>query len=313
MQAQYIISSPACPSPIDYYHAVSNPYSTTHGQCFATGGDNLAGSFSRGSSFAHPHEDYQHMNDGGFPSSASNVAVDGGLSSATYRTTATMNIAFDTTDLAFNESNFVGVCDRSLSVPGRSRYSEEMPGRYEQSQGWQWEGRSIEQVTMAPLSRPHPHALAQQHPHAPTLPQIPDITSESSALPRDPAFFDLASTIKSADTVEQSHTHPVRSPTARLPTPAAMAVLLNPNGRGREQTPPPVAIDGTGLTAQRPPLVIQMPPSVANAMTMIPVPDIILREKKHACTMCHKRSVGVEWWSGCYELIVIVDLTAQVH
>lgn len=284
MQAQYNISSSSCPPSIDYYHT---PYSTVHDQYFATAGDNFPGSFSRGSSLAYPHEDYRYITDRGGPSSAGPTAVNGGRPSTIYTAATTTSIAFDATGLGFTGNNNVAT---TVSVSGREyHHAEEIPASYNQSQGWQWECHSTGQATVPPSSHPHPHTIAHPQLHAPTLPQLPNTTGPSGALPPDPTFLDLSSAIKSAVTVGQSQLYPVRSPTAQLPTPAAMAVLLNPNGRGREQTPQ-ISADATGL----PPPMIQMPSCVADTTAVVPIPDMLSREKKHACTMCHKRLVRLQ-------------------
>lgn len=87
----------------------------------------------------------------------------------------------------------------------------------------------------------------------------------------------------------------VCSPTAQLPTPAAMAVLLNPNAEQQQQQ---ISTDfeipqGSAAiqTATRPAngaAVIVRPP-VEPVVAVQGVPDSPSREKKHACTMCHKR------------------------
>jgi hypothetical protein len=85
----------------------------------------------------------------------------------------------------------------------------------------------------------------------------------------------------------------VRSPAAQLPTPAAMAVLLNPNAQSKITLPrpPPMtmprAADGARQPASTRP-THQEPGVGTQSMT-----DSFLREKKHACTMCHKRSVRI--------------------
>ena len=88
--------------------------------------------------------------------------------------------------------------------------------------------------------------------------------------------------VKSANTV-------VCSPTAQLPTPAAMAVLLNPNAQLPDTQQPPADFQipqGSVIhTAARPTVIRPVEPVVA----VQGVPDSPSREKKHACTMCHKR------------------------
>lgn len=84
----------------------------------------------------------------------------------------------------------------------------------------------------------------------------------------------------------------VLSPAAQLPTPAAMAVLLNPDSRSerrlRQAPPQPLA----------PPVDDIVQPLLAPVITRQVCPiepelaqsdDFLSREKKHGCTMCHKR------------------------
>lgn len=96
----------------------------------------------------------------------------------------------------------------------------------------------------------------------------------------------------------------VRTPAAQLPTPAAMAVLLNPGIRSDVHTthlpyaPPLPPTDLTPIVPNsHPPATYTTEAAGETAM-----PSHILdlsREKKHACTMCHKRSVKVSGFSGC--------------
>ena len=85
----------------------------------------------------------------------------------------------------------------------------------------------------------------------------------------------------------------VRSPAAQLPTPAAMAVLLNPNGRSEEEPlqsgfeiPPGSTVQSSQGTATSSRHVTTRP--VESAVATQGVSELS-REKKHACTMCHKR------------------------
>lgn len=243
------------------------------------------------------------MTDRGGPSSTATTAdgVAAVLSPASVYapSTTTTSMTFGATGLGYPETDnsvtTTTIDTASMSASGREPYChpEDIPATYEQTQGWQWECHSTApgQAAMVPGSHPHPHPLVHPQLHVPVLPQLPSTTARSSgALPPDSAFLELTSTIKSAVTVGQAQNYrPVRSPTAQLPTPAAMAVLLNPSGHGRAQTPQG-AMDPAGLSSQQPPpAMIQMPSSVADATALMPVPDILSREKKHACTMCHKR------------------------
>lgn len=93
-----------------------------------------------------------------------------------------------------------------------------------------------------------------------------------------------------------SEIHAERSPPVQLPTPAAMAVLLHPHGRSDGEqfqtgySEPPTA-DLSPLVASRISAsvrpVIRPEDAAAGQGTSEGPP----REKKHACTMCHKRQV----------------------
>jgi len=81
------------------------------------------------------------------------------------------------------------------------------------------------------------------------------------------------------------------SPAAQLPTPAAMAVLFNPNRSDEEPTQ-------TGFEIPQSPTVLPSHASFAsNGHVTRPVESGVAtqgvpelsREKKHGCTMCHKR------------------------
>lgn len=110
------------------------------------------------------------------------------------------------------------------------------------------------------------------HPDHPILAPAP-------VYPQPPAFSD-----KSPSSIV------VCSPTAQLPTPAAMAVLLNPNAQlaDQHQTADFEIPQGSAIhTTARPAIIRPVEPVVA----VQGVPDSPSREKKHACTMCHKRQV----------------------
>ncbi|KAF8168498.1 hypothetical protein B0H34DRAFT_685784 [Crassisporium funariophilum] len=130
---------------------------------------------------------------------------------------------------------------------------------YQQQQTWDWTGVSN-------------HAIV-----APA-PIYPAPVAES------PAYLGIKSSRNQGSSV-------VRSPAAQLPTPAAMAILLNPNARSEGElsqsgyeipSGSTVAVSHHTATAMRPSIHPAVEPVLA-------VPDCLSREKKHACTMCHKR------------------------
>lgn len=103
--------------------------------------------------------------------------------------------------------------------------------------------------------------------------------------PLEPDYFGVKSP-------GNNQTSIVRSPAAQLPTPAAMAVLLNPNGRSEEEPssqsgfeiPPGSTVHSShGNTSSR-----HVTRPVESAVATQGVSELS-REKKHACTMCHKR------------------------
>jgi len=154
------------------------------------------------------------------------------------------------------------------------------PPEYTAIQGWQWETTA------------NPHGFAAPLPPAPPslLPQLPPASGSS--------LLDLPSTIKSALAPTQN----LPSPTAQLPTPAAMAVLLNPNAHTRRAM----------QQQQQQQLPVIMPDATAL------IPDILSREKKHACTMCHKRSVGALFLlrplcKRCTNFVFMVALIVRVR
>lgn len=105
------------------------------------------------------------------------------------------------------------------------------------------------------------------------------------AAQREPDFFGT----KSPATMGSA----VRSPVAQLPTPAAMAVLLNPNGRSEDE-PSQIGYSipsGSALVANRPSATATRPTRLVEPVVSSQecVPESLSREKKHACTMCHKR------------------------
>lgn len=87
----------------------------------------------------------------------------------------------------------------------------------------------------------------------------------------------------------------LRSPPVQLPTPAAMANFLNPHGRSQSESlqsgydiPPGSAIVAHQISSS----AAAIPPRPEEpAVTTQAVPESLSREKKHACTMCHKRCV----------------------
>ena len=105
----------------------------------------------------------------------------------------------------------------------------------------------------------------------------PIVVAPAPIYPQSSAF-----SVKSASDISV-----VCSPTAQLPTPAAMAVLLNPNAQLADQQASTDFEGHMSVTAR--PVIRPVEPVVA----VHGVPDSPSREKKHACTMCHKRQVSL--------------------
>ena len=100
---------------------------------------------------------------------------------------------------------------------------------------------------------------------------------------------DLSTVKSSVNHTDASIT--IVSPAAQLPTPASMAILLNPNVR-RERQPqqdplpqPPSRPPNAQLSPAIPPTrqSLGVEPEQTDAV------ESASREKKHGCTMCHKR------------------------
>ncbi|KAF9466918.1 hypothetical protein BDZ94DRAFT_1250088 [Collybia nuda] len=85
------------------------------------------------------------------------------------------------------------------------------------------------------------------------------------------------------------YTPVVLSPAAQLPTPASMAVLLNPYVRS-EQQPSQEPFPQPQQPQRAPlPVPVRHVPLVADIAVPQSSSDNHSREKKHGCTMCHKR------------------------
>ena len=198
------------------HHPHHQPYFTQDGS------QNFANGFSRGSSFAYPHQDYRYFVDRG--ELASRLCSSG---------------LVDTNSLDATGIGFAG----NLSSGNTFVVPEDISV-------WDW---SQQQQTVAVAPAP------------------------VAVYPQPPASAFKSSTV-------------VCSPTAQLPTPAAMAVLLNPNaqldgGGDQQQQQQQQQTDyeipqGHMARAVRP---------VEPVVAVQGVPDSPSREKKHACTMCHKR------------------------
>ncbi|KAF8798291.1 hypothetical protein BYT27DRAFT_7203402 [Phlegmacium glaucopus] len=223
---------------------------------------NFANGFSRGSSssFTYPHQDYHRY------------FVDRGELAAS---------RLCTTSLVDNNNNNSSSLDATgIGFAGNPSSSNTfiVPEDISVYNQWDWS------QTAHPIVAPAP---------PPVYPPPP---------PQPPQVFPSSSSVKSA---RNPSTSIVCSPTAQLPTPAAMAVLLNPNGRStqigdqqhqqqeQQESSSQMAADyeipqGSAAAIISHHTVRPIRP-VEPVVAVQGVPDSPSREKKHACTMCHKR------------------------
>lgn len=158
-------------------------------------------------------------------------------------------------------------CATGIAIPGiptsvGDLLQPEGIGEYDLQRRWQWHVPlgSIHGVSVTPV------------PHEPQA---------------HPKFSSIKSSVNPVNTSAI-----VLSPAAQLPTPASMAVLLNPNSQS-ERRP-------TQDSFQQPPSSsanLPLPPPAMISMTQVTTFESeksetlegVSREKKHGCTMCHKR------------------------
>lgn len=128
-------------------------------------------------------------------------------------------------------------------------------------------------------------------------PSAPQMMSHSQIVPYE---ADKSTSMTQGDTGYFSTSSPQFSG-IQVPTPASMAVLLNQQNARREESSP--------VYGATPPSPVPAPhreehlPDSSNEVAQPPdqdyanqsMDDISSREKKHGCTMCHKRSAGGSW------------------
>lgn len=316
MQAQYDTYYSSHLSSGGYCHPVPNTYSTIHADssCAPGGVDDFSGSFSRGSSLEYLHEDYRYMVDPGespCPNSGDSIGSSFTSSSTTYGhalpSTHMTNIGFSGASAGYNTNTNGG--GTYLVTYG---HAGEVPAFYHQDQRWEWNYHTLGEVAVGAPIRPQPHV----YPYQPTLLHLPNNTAGTitpgglSLHDADVSLGrDLMSTIKSAAAVveQQPQTYPPASVRSLTPTTAqvlpmspATAVSSSPDGqRNYERTSRIVAgsvrlprIQPSASTPSESP--VRVAPRVASVRAMIPDTEVLSREKKHACTMCHKRSAGIK-------------------
>lgn len=164
------------------------------------------------------------------------------------------------------------IAGETVAISGNSDFFREPDPEgipdYQYEQQWQW------------------HATSESL-HGVVTPAV-QVTSSSSNIA--PAFATNKSTL------DTSVFGPaVLQPAAQLPTPASMAILLNHNNSRSDMRAPQAqqsaieigsGIDASAQTAVHPDIMLAQA-SAENTPS---------REKKHGCTMCHKRSVT--WFLG---------------
>ncbi|KAF8060820.1 hypothetical protein FPV67DRAFT_308509 [Lyophyllum atratum] len=242
-----------CPPPFhhqDLYHTqAAYLRQGTPHGYLSTNGLDLSG-FSRGSSLSYPHQEYRHFDRGG-----------------------------DQARLPESSSSLssTSLCATGMGITGNPVLSndffqpEGIADFPQEQQQWRWTPASepVHGLPIAPVPRAPP-AQMLQHGY---------------------------STIKSSRINYANEAPVVLSPAAQLPTPASMAVLLHPNSHP-ERNPPQIPyqsppVNPHNAQIQTPPAiqpdpVRQVHPVEPETLVAYPV-DILSREKKHGCTMCHKR------------------------
>ncbi|KAG6828414.1 hypothetical protein H0H92_008078 [Tricholoma furcatifolium] len=200
-------------------------------------------------SLSYPHQDYQHPDRG------------------------------DPVGLAGPSSNLsnTGLCATGLGISGHSVstnhcssfHAEAIADFSLQQQQWQWTHvpEPLHGLSLAPVHRAS--QLAQHE----------------------------LSAIKSGQDDYSLHSPIVLSPAAQRPTPASMAILLNQASRSDNISSPQISFNLPSESAQSARNAPAQPTSLA-AVPQAPIEadaparhleDGLTRERKHACTMCHKR------------------------
>lgn len=311
----------------DPYSTVADPRCATSGV-----DDFSGSSFSRGSSssLAYLHEDYRYMNDLEAPSSCPDDTGDdgGGIGNSFSSPSSTPTMMYthapssQTMNIGFGGSGTgigIGYTEDGSAVLERfdGQHREEGPAFYDQAvvPRWEWDC-----PPMAPIPTPlQPCHLAYPYQHPTTLLPPHPPHNDTGA---DVSLNLMMSTIKSAvRPAEQQppptfyhpliHSSPTTAPPHFSPvSPATMPTIssssLSTGGRQNEQISHAHArllVDTAHLPPTLRPAIAAVAAATAssspvrrvasNARTPISnTTDMLSREKKHACTMCHKRSAG---------------------
>ncbi|KAH0590019.1 hypothetical protein H2248_000197 [Termitomyces sp. 'cryptogamus'] len=164
------------------------------------------------------------------------------------------------------------LCATGLGIPGHSvsngnGFQAEAIVDFPLQQQWQWTTapESLHGLPLAPVPRA-PQAQLAEH--------------EFSSIKRSPADYATESSA-------------VLSPAAQRPTPASMAVLLNQTARAERNSPQVSfrAPSDAARSSQAQSVSMTQPVEVPQhpAQPVQTHEDGLSRERKHACTMCHKR------------------------
>lgn len=247
----------------------SPPYSLHSDQYLASPGEvDFATNFLGGSSpsYPDPHEDYRfsssvfHRGPGDSsyhrPPESSTISISDGLDATG------LGFSGNTAAAALLVDNLFPAEELALYTPHHHTQNQNQP--------WSWssQGQAQAQASI--------HGVVAPVPVLPSPPEATFLAIKNKQVPLRSSF--------------------VHSPDPPLPTPAAMAVLLNSGARSDSQSvydlsssATVVRMHGAGIAGGRGGVV-----SVASAMSVAvatgqDMHESTSREKKHACTMCHKR------------------------
>ncbi|KAG6854197.1 hypothetical protein C0991_009510 [Blastosporella zonata] len=206
-------------------------------------------SFSRGSSLSCPHQEYRHPTYRGDPVE---------LAEATSSLSSTSMCA---TGLGFSgHSVLPNDCFQAEAIPD-----------FPLQQQWQWTATSSSE----PL-----HGLSRGN--VPHTPQMQHAQYEFPQIKRSAVDYVVQPSV-------------VLSPAAQRPTPASMAILLNQTSRSDMNSPQAIfhrPSENSRSTQTQPlptPELVPVPQPLEPEAPATHPDDMLARERKHACTMCHKR------------------------
>lgn len=290
---------PASSSSSSSNESMNNPYLDGHAQNFTNG-------FSTGSTF-YPHQEYRYL-------------VDRGGEDFRLCTSSFVDGVLDATGLGF-------AGNPSASSSAFDPQPEEVTVYQHQQPAWGW-------MDPSPSVAPDYEIVAPAPIYPAGSAETPYFGGKSSSVAHGQTHKHANANATGNTQHPQVHVHanqdqplvhgsvPMQTTGAtQLPTPAAMAVLLSPEGRSAREPaqtghgiiPPSSALRSSAVALGHRPdgssrnitidsdSVTNATHSIATRTTREPhpvvatqqgvsvIPDSITREKKHACTMCHKR------------------------